>query len=61
MQNLPQAFGGYDKGSLCKALENTMDIFSKIAKNVYEKMNYSYLEDVEKFARNQIELLLRKA
>ena len=38
-----------------------MDIFSKIAKNVYEKMKYPYLEDVENFARNQIELLLRKA
>ena len=61
LQNLPQSFGGYDKGSLCKALENTMDIFSKIAKNVYEKMKYPYLEDVENFARNQIELLLRKA
>ena len=59
LQNLDKSFGGYDRGSLCKALEITMEIFSKIAKNIYAKMNYSYPIDVEEFARNRIELLLR--
>lgn len=57
-ERLGSAYGSYDNDSLKTALQNTMNLFSEKAAAAAEALAFAYPEEAEKYAREQVNLLI---